>query len=86
MKIIESIKWAVVWRLDRNPEYCLSRLGDWVVFHKWYSVVLDSNWLYKLWITEAILFILRRDSVDLILRSEGSYMATGCGYCGECGG
>lgn len=83
----ENFKLDVAGFLNRDPQWCWSRLVSWSMFHSWYSILLADERIYKLWITELVLWVIGKDYIDLQLAGDegvDGYLATGCGYCLKC--
>ena len=83
----ENFKLEIATFLNRDPKWCWSRLVCWSMFHRWYSILLADERIYKLWITELFLWIRGWDYVDLQLAGDegvDGYLATGCEYCLKC--
>ena len=83
-KRIKDMKFAIARFLNRNPRYCWSDLVMWALgYEKWYDLILAEEWVYKLWFTEVILWVLRKDVFDAPFNCR-DYQKTDDNYCMKC--
>ena len=79
---------AVAVFLNRDPEWCWVGLVMWAVSGKWYGILLGDERIYKLGITEALMWLFRKDYIDLLLLTERDCKKKTCTsdsyYCGKC--